>query len=161
MSGSNQISRREFVTITVGTLGTIMVAAVGIPAIGYALGPSLKASKVDAWIPVGKVDDFPTGIPTLVNFTRTKVNGWEKTVNSYGVYVVKPASSDIYVLSNVCTHLSCRVNWTEEQKVYLCPCHDGHFDIEGQVVSGPPPSPLDRYETKVEDGTLYIHLQEG
>jgi Rieske Fe-S protein len=30
------------------------------------------------------------------------------------------------------------------------------FDKDGQVISGPPPRPLDRYEAKVEDGQLYI-----
>ena len=30
-----------------------------------------------------------SGSRHLFNFTRTKVNGWEKTVNSYGAYVVR------------------------------------------------------------------------
>jgi Rieske Fe-S protein len=54
--------------------------------------------------------------------------------------------------------LSCRVNWKTDKLEYACPCHDGFFDIEGVVVSGPPPKPLYRYETKIEDGTLYIKL---
>jgi len=158
MAKSVNLSRREFVTITVGAIGTIMVVSIGLPAIGYVLGPGLKVSKSAAWIPLGKVDQFPVGEPTLVSFTRTQINGWERTTNSYGVYVTKPASGDIYVLSNVCTHLGCRVTWKEDSKDYLCPCHDGVFDKEGLVVSGPPPGPLVSYETKIEDGMLYIQL---
>jgi len=161
MAESNELSRREFVTIAIGTLGTVMVVTIGLPAVGYLLGPGLKADTTDAWIPVGKVEDFPPDQPTLVSFTRTKINGWEKTVNSYGVFVVKPSNADIYAMSNVCTHLSCRVNWKDDAKDFLCPCHDGHFDIEGEVLEGPPPRPMDRYETKIEDGTLYVHLQES
>jgi menaquinol-cytochrome c reductase iron-sulfur subunit len=158
MPKSSNLSRLEFVNITVGAIGTIIVVCVGIPAVAYVLGPGLKIQKSDAWVPVGKVDQFKVGEPTLVSFTRTTVNGWERTTNSIGVYVVKPESGDIYVLSNVCTHLSCRVTWKTDKLEFLCPCHDGVFDKEGAVVSGPPPTPLKRYETKIEDNTLYIQV---
>ena len=64
----------------------------------------------------------------------------------------------IYRLSNIYTHLGCRVRWINDQKQYFCPCHNAAFDKIGLVVSGPPPKPLDRYETKVEDNQLYILL---
>jgi Rieske Fe-S protein len=158
MPKSPNLSRREFVNITVGAIGTVIVVSVGVPAIAYVLGPGLKIQKTEAWVPVGKVDQFKVGEPTLVSFTRTTVNGWERTTNSIGVYVTKPESGDIYVLSNVCTHLACRVSWKADGQDYVCPCHDGHFDIEGLVVSGPPPKPLIRLETKVEDNTLYVKI---
>jgi Rieske Fe-S protein len=41
--------------------------------------------------------------------------------------------------------------------MYICPCHNGHFSIDGEVISGPPPRPLDVYATKIEDGLLYIN----
>jgi len=158
MPKSPNLSRREFVNITVGAIGTVIVVSVGVPAIAYVLGPGLKIQKTEAWVPVGKVDQFKVGEPTLVSFTQTRVNGWERTTNSIGVYVTKPESGDIYVLSNICTHLACRVSWKADDQDYVCPCHDGHFDIEGLVVSGPPPKPLIRLETKVEDNTLYVKI---
>jgi len=158
MTQSSNLTRRDFVNIVVGAVGTVIVVSVGVPAVAYVLGPGLKVSKSEAWIPVGKVESFPVGVPTLVTFTRTTVNGWERTTNSYGVYVTKPESGDIYVLSNVCTHLACRVTWKEELAEYDCPCHEAVFDIEGLVVSGPPPKPLVRYATKIEEDTLYIQL---
>lgn len=158
MTEPHNMSRREFVNITVGTIGTIIAVTIGLPAIAYVLGPGLKVSRAEIWIPLGKVDEFPVGQPTLVSFTRTVVNGWERTTNSYGVFVTKPATGDLYVLSNVCTHLGCRVSWKTEKAEYFCPCHNGIFDIEGQIVSGPQPKPMVRYETKIEDGTLYIKV---
>jgi len=53
------------------------------------------------------------------------------------------------------------VNWEEDEQTYHCPCHDADFDIHGLVLSGPPPRPLDEYQTKIEEGNLYIHLLEG
>jgi menaquinol-cytochrome c reductase iron-sulfur subunit len=146
MGNTPNISRRDFVTIVSAVLGTVMGAVIGIPAIGYLISPALKTEKSDTWIPVGNLENYPLGTPTLFTFTRTKVNGWEKTSTSYGVYVVRKTESQIEVLSNRCTHLSCRVTWKPEENAYICPCHDGRFDIDGNVTRQPPPRPLDQYE---------------
>jgi len=161
MAKSPHLSRNEFVKVMVGALGTIMGAVVGIPAIGYVISPATKKTKTDSWITVGPLENYNVGEPTLFTFTRTKVNGWEKTVESIGVYILRETEETVIALSNVCTHLSCRVTWHEELQEYVCPCHDGHFDIDGDVTHGPPPRHLDEYETKVEDGTLSIRLREG
>ena len=160
MSKSPNLNRREFVTLISTTIGAVMVGVVGIPAIGYILSPALKTQTSDAWIPLGKLDNYPRNKPTPFTFTRTIANGWEKTVNSYGVFVLRKTDTEIEVISNVCTHLSCRVNWDEQKQEYICPCHDGHFDSTGKVIFGPPPKPLEQYETKIENGNLFIHLKE-
>ncbi len=41
-----------------------------------------------------------------------------------------------------CTHMGCVVRWKPEERIYVCPCHDGRYDAEGQVIAGPPPAPL-------------------
>ena len=163
MAKSPHISRNDFVKITVGALGTIIGAVVGLPTIFYLISPANQKQESDAWIPAGPLENYPVGVPTLFSFTRSKINGWEKTVNSYGVYILRrsEAPEDILALSNVCTHLSCRVKWDEGLQVYACPCHDAHFGLEGGVDSGPPPRPLDTYETKVEEGVLSVHFVEA
>jgi Rieske Fe-S protein len=60
----------------------------------------------------------------------------------------------------MCTHLSCRVSWTDETNLYVCPCHDAGFDKQGVVVSGPPPEPLYEFETKVEEGVFSVKHME-
>lgn len=161
MTKSPHLNRNDFVKGVVGILGTIMGAVVGLPAIGYLLSPALKTQATEAWIPLGPLENFEVGVPTPFNFTRTKVNGWEKTTNSYGVYILRKSENDTTVFSNVCTHLSCRVIWHEDVAEYICPCHDGHFGKNGEIISGPQPRPLDTYETKVEEGNLFIHFMEG
>ncbi|MDI6770251.1 MAG: ubiquinol-cytochrome c reductase iron-sulfur subunit [Anaerolineales bacterium] len=164
--GYHHISRRDFIKLTTVALGSLMGAVIGLPAIGYLVDPALKAGGKEAWIPLGPLEKFEVGKPTPVTFIRSKVNGWEKTANSYGVFVLRKsdAPTDVMVLSNRCTHLSCRVNWKEEQQAYLCPCHDAAFDINGAVLGGPPPRPLDKYageNLKVEDGVVHIFFAEG
>jgi Rieske Fe-S protein len=164
MAGSRNISRRDFIKLTTVAAGGVIVAAVGLPAIDYLIDPAVKAAKTDAWVPLGKLDSFEVGTPTLVSFTRSTENGWEKTVNSYGVFVLRQSDTEILVLSNKCTHLGCHVNWNAGKKEYICPCHDAQFSITGAVLGGPPPRPLDRYtgdQVKVEEDTIYIHFVEG
>lgn len=158
---SSRLTRREFTTLVVSAIGSVIGAFVGIPIIGYFVSPALKKQEGEDWISVGSLEQYPVGEPKLFTFTRTKVNGWERTTNSYGVYVYRVSDSDIRVFSNICTHLSCRVKWQDDNQQYVCPCHDAHFDINGNVLSGPPPRPMDTYEWKIEEGNILVHFVEG
>ena len=156
---SPKMSRREFTKIVSAFLGTMMGVILGIPIIGYVIDPARKSQETDEWISLGPLENYLIGIPTPFSFTLSKVNGWERTTTSYGVYVLRhsEADNDIKVLSNRCTHLSCRVTFKEENQTYDCPCHDAKFDIEGEVIYGPPSHPLDQYIHKVEEGVLFIN----
>jgi len=41
-----------------------------------------------------------------------------------------------------CTHWGCVVRWREAERAYVCPCHGGRYDPDGNVIEGPPPFPL-------------------
>jgi Rieske Fe-S protein len=161
MAEPNKLERRDFVKVVTVVLGSIMGAVIAIPAISYLLSPAASVQKKESWISLGPLENYPVMLPTLYTFVQTTVNGWEKTANSYGVYVVRYDDSAQKVFSNKCTHLSCRVTWQEGPQDFLCPCHDGSFNIEGQVVSGPPPAPLVEYDNKVEEGILYFYFAKG
>ncbi len=162
MADSHEVQRRDFVNIVLVGIGSVIGLIIGIPAVAYLLSPAVKVKEGEAWIPLGLLEVYPLDDPTLFSYTRTKINGWEKTVNSYGAYVWRygEGQSEVKVYSNRCTHLSCRVTWTEETSIYFCPCHDARFNKGGEVVAGPPPEPLFEFETKVEGGVLSIkHLE--
>jgi len=165
MTGSahkHGIDRRGFVAGVVALLGAAISAIIGLPAIGYLLSPALEKSKgsSDNWVPLGLLEEIPVDEPTLFTFTQTRQVGWERTAQSFGVYVVRKSGGELEVFSNVCTHLSCRVSWKEDRDSYVCPCHDGFFAKDGSIISGPQPRPLDMYEHKIEEGTILVHIQE-
>jgi Rieske Fe-S protein len=118
---SHDVSRRDFVKIIMTTLGTIMTGILSIPAIGYLISPAARKPERDAWIALGPLGNYPIGILIPFNFTRSTINGWEKTVNSYGVFVARQNESQIRVFSNICTHLSCRVSWHTDQRTAAAP----------------------------------------
>ena len=155
------LDRRSFVKIVTAALGSVMAAVVGLPVIQYFISPALGKTAGDDWISLGSLDNYPFDLPTLFNFNITQVNGWERSSLSYGAFVLRKEGQDPIVFSDVCTHLSCRVNWDEEIKEFYCPCHAAFFDRNGEVITGPPPRPLDRYETRLDGDQLFIHLTEG
>lgn len=159
MSGSNHISRRDFIKVTTGAIGGFIAAVLGIPVIGYLVSPALREDKAGKPVPIGNLDEIPVGKPHPFSFTITKVNGWERTAASYGGFILRKSENpaDMLVLSSRCTHLSCRVNWNEEAGAFLCPCHDAKFSSDGLVLDGPPPEPLGRFEYEVDaDGNITI-----
>ncbi|MBN1266215.1 MAG: ubiquinol-cytochrome c reductase iron-sulfur subunit [Anaerolineales bacterium] len=162
MTEGHGLSRRAFVSGAVAFLGGIIGLVLALPAIGYLLSPVLKKAGFDTeeWIPLGPVGELETGKPHLFTFSRTRRVGWETTGQSFGIYVVKKPDGGYDVFSNVCTHLSCRVTWEEDRDMFVCPCHSGFFALDGGVISGPQPRPLDQYDYVVEEGILKIHLAE-
>ena len=153
-----KLDRRDFIKSAALVIGSFIGTVIGIPAIAYLYSPAWGTAQDDGWIDLGPLEGFSTGAPTLAEFTRTRTNGWERTAISYGVFVVRTDDGTVRAFSNVCTHLGCRVTWHTDIRNYVSPCHDGHFDIMGRNISGPPPRPLDEYQTRIEQGELYIRL---
>lgn len=159
MSGSNRFTRRDFIKITTGAIGGIIAAGVGLPAIGYLLAPALRPDEAGKPVIVANLANIPVGKPYPFSFTVTRVNGWERTASVFGGFILRKSEDpkDVRILSSRCTHLSCRVNWSEEANGFVCPCHDAFFDAEGKVVSGPPPAPLGHFDFEIDpDGNVVI-----
>ena len=159
VTNKNQVTRRDFIKATLAGIGGLIGALAGIPSMAYLFSPATQAgAKEEALIQLGPLEKYPIGIPTRFDFTRTKVNGWERTAINYGLYIVRKNEREVRVFSDICTHLGCRVNWHPDVQHYISPCHDGHFDILGKNISGPPPRPLNEFVTKIENGNLFVLL---
>lgn len=159
MSELNRLSRRDFITATTGIVGGLIGVVLGIPAIGYLIAPALREDKAGAPIEIGQLNDIPVGQFYPFSFTITKVNGWERTANNYGGYLMRRSEdpNDILVLSSRCTHLSCTVKWNQDADAFICPCHDAKFGPTGQVLDGPPPEPLYHFDYTVDaEGVISI-----
>lgn len=154
----DQLSRRNFLAIATGAIGGLIGVVLAIPAVAYIVGPALQRRTAENWVRLGPTSKVEIGTPTLFKTTVENQTGWITSEEEISVYALTENGRDFIALSNVCTHLGCRVRWITEEGQYFCPCHNAIFDKLGLVVSGPPPRPLDRYETMVEDDQLYILL---
>ena len=68
-------------------------------------------------------------------------------------------NTDLFVLSPICSHLGCSVNWNFVNNEFDCPCHGGRYDMSGHVIGGPPPKPLTRLPYVIKDGFFYIGIR--
>ena len=133
-----------------------MGMVLAVPALAYIIGPSLQRTKSENWVRLGSTSKVEIGTPTLFKTVVENQTGWIVSEVEISAYVITENGRDYSALSNVCTHLGCRVRWIPESEQFFCPCHNGVFDSQGLVISGPPPRPLDQYETKVENNQLFI-----
>ena len=147
--------RRTFVKACMAAIGGLISLAMGIPLIGFAISPALrKASK--KWVDLGIVDLLKGSRYKKINYTFNAKDGWVETNKKRSVYVTDQGAGNFVVFSRVCSHLGCLVRWDEGKDQFLCPCHGAVFDKAGNVVAGPPPEPMEKLPTKVEDGILYV-----
>jgi menaquinol-cytochrome c reductase iron-sulfur subunit len=149
------VSRRDFMKTAILGIGGLIGAAIGLPAVAYVVGPALQQN-VSEWIRLGSAGKVELNTPTLFKTTIEKQTGWINAQEEFSVYVLTTNGQEFVVMSNVCTHLGCRVRWIADKDGFYCPCHNGVFAKDGSVVSGPPPRALDRFEVKVEDGVLFV-----
>lgn len=81
--------------------------------------------------------------PTVVPLARIPAGERVRIeVNGRPVELARDVAGAITARSLLCTHQGCEVFWVEEKGAYFCPCHEGRFDPDGRVASGPPPAPL-------------------
>jgi cytochrome b6-f complex iron-sulfur subunit len=73
-------------------------------------------------------------------------------------FVVRLDANRVAALSAVCTHVRCILGYDRKRSAFVCPCHDGRFDLAGNVLSGPPPRPLPAHSVSVRAGEVFVHL---
>ncbi|HUQ93785.1 MAG TPA: Rieske (2Fe-2S) protein [Bryobacteraceae bacterium] len=147
------VTRRHLATIY-GLWGVISVA-LGIPAAIYLLFPP-KARKEEQWVEATDLTQLEVGVPEEVVFRKNRVDGWKISSQKTTAWVVKKSDTNVVAFASQCTHLGCAFRWEESKKNFLCPCHSSNFDIEGKVLDGPAPRPLDRYVVKIEGKKLLL-----
>jgi menaquinol-cytochrome c reductase iron-sulfur subunit len=156
MDDRQLFNRRDFMSIATWAIGILIGAGLGLPAIAYIIGPALRKEDALAWIRLGSISKVELGTPTLFKAKIERQTGWVVNEEEISVYVFTENGRDFVAMSNICTHLGCRVRWIKDQDQFFCPCHNGVFDKLGGVVTGPVPRSLDRFEVKVEDDQLFI-----
>ena len=72
--------------------------------------------------------------------------------------LIRTPSGELRAFSAICTHLACIVQYRPDLGHIWCACHNGHFDLNGKNITGPPPRPLERYIVKVQQERIVVSL---
>jgi len=146
--------RTFFLTIVYG-LWALMGAALSLPAAIYLLLPP-KLRKENEYAEAGDVTKMVPNSPVEMVFRRNRLDGWRILSEKSTAWAVKLDSGEIIALAPQCTHLGCAYHFDEAKKQFLCPCHTSVFSMDGKVISGPAPRPLDRFDAKVQNNKLLV-----
>ena len=150
-------ARRKFLARVVKSVHTAITATVGVVAGGAILSP-VFGKREENWLPAASLTELPDGRPQPVTIRVARYDGYNQVIERRTVFLIKTGESAVAALDSTCTHLGCRVSWDMDAKVLRCPCHGGVYDTTGAVKAGPPPAPLARLATRVEDGQVQVQL---
>lgn len=147
-SQNGEVSRRGLYLAAIYGLGAVMGIALAVPAAIYLLVPPRTRAK-DDWVEAGDIASLEPNAPVEVSFRKQRVDGWRTIIEKRTAWLVKTPDNKLLAFGPQCTHLGCAYHWEDKDKSFVCPCHTSLFSIDGKVISGPAPRPLDRYEAKV------------
>lgn len=154
-SPETQLTRRTFLELVTVALGSALAFVLGGAGLSYVISPAFKRQEED-WVDIGAAANVPVGVPSKIEFIQRTRDAWVTTEKRSSAWVATSNGRDFVVFDPRCTHLGCPYRWDTEKKQFLCPCHTAVFDVDGRVVMGPPPRPLDRYPAKVVGGRLQV-----
>lgn len=152
--------RRTFLGILLGFITMVMGVLASVPLLRFALYPLKSASGEIKWSDLGAEEEFAdVAAPARRVIKVEQRDGWRRIISEKSVYVIRGNDGQLKVLSAVCPHLGCAINWNDQRKQFVCPCHVGVFSPDGTLVSGPPPRSMDDLEARIEEGRLQIRYQ--
>ena len=145
--------RRDF--IKKALYGVFALLGLGFLFAGLkVLSPSGRQERKLAWFPLVPEDEVPRSGVKKAELVYA-ISGKERKAR---VFIVS-SSGKLTVLSAVCSHLGCLVNYRKESKEFVCPCHGGKYDLTGRNISGPPPAPLTKYPVEVKNGMVMVGVK--
>ncbi len=160
-NSDKSLSRRNFFKAATVGIGTAIAFLLGYPLIDSVVskGKIFMNKVYSKLVPVKNIPNsfLPVKKPSKFNFSKMDQDAYIKTNKQEDVWVVKKPNNELTTFSPICPHLGCRYNWNQEKELFICPCHNSVFTIEGAVVSGPAPRGLDTLPIEVKnDDVLYV-----
>lgn len=140
----HEATRRGFINWWLGTSAGAFLLSVLYPLARYLIPPK-----------IGESTAATVTLPIKPNEVRPNTGQIFKFGNRPAILVRTPAG-ELRAFSAVCTHLNCTVQYRPDLSHVWCACHNGHFDLNGQNISGPPPRPLDAFVVNVRGTQIVV-----
>jgi cytochrome b6-f complex iron-sulfur subunit len=135
--------RRRAIDYLLGSWLVGVCGAVFYPVLRFLVPPEVAEAPTLS-VKAGSAASLKANTARLVPFGQTPA------------IVVRLKSGELRAFAGTCTHLSCTVQYRPDLEHIWCACHNGHYDLTGRNISGPPPRPLDAFEANVQDDEIVI-----
>jgi Rieske Fe-S protein len=135
--------RRNFVDYLLATSLGSVVAAIFYPIMRFLVPPRIAESSQLTVVAAKAAELKP-------NSGKVFAFGAEPAI------VIQTPGGEIRAFSAVCTHLACTVQYRDDLQQIWCACHDGHYDLYGKNVGGPPPQPLAKLTANIRGDEIIV-----
>ncbi|MGF7049921.1 menaquinol-cytochrome c reductase iron-sulfur subunit [Paenibacillus sp. DS2015] len=152
-----EMSRRQFLTYTLGGATAYMAAGAVLPMVRFAVDPILHKKTEGNYVKVVEVAKI-TDEPQEFSYELKQQDGWYADTATMVAWIRKDEAGNIYALSPICKHLGCTVGWNNDKShpdEYHCPCHGARYTKVGKNLSVAP-KPLDTYKIKIDKDWVYL-----
>jgi menaquinol-cytochrome c reductase iron-sulfur subunit len=150
-----ETTRRGFLKLASGILTALVGLTLAIPLIGTLVGSAWQRRK-SHWSKVTSIDALPTEQPVSLTFADKIEDAYINETVLHSVWAVKHSKAKVVVYSPICPHLGCKYSWDTQTDHFECPCHGSVFALDGKVLAGPAPRPLDTLPIKIQNGELAV-----
>jgi cytochrome b6-f complex iron-sulfur subunit len=146
-------TRRDFIARAL--YGLLLMLGLGflVPATRIFFPASGKAGRL-VFFPLLPEEELPRAGVKKAEL-RYPAAGKERTIR---LFIVAAAEGPT-ILSATCSHLGCLVNYHRSKREFICPCHGGRYDLAGNNIAGPPPTPLTRFPAKIENDMVMVGIK--
>ena len=149
------LKRRDFLNRLSLALSGLIGVIIGIPVISFLLAP-LFEEPPEAWRAVGPVGNFKVGETVQVAVDDPSPLPWAGIVSKTSLWLRRDSDLEFRAFAVNCTHLGCPIRWLQDASLFMCPCHGGVFDQNGNVAGGPPQVPLPQFDVRINNGQVEV-----
>jgi len=137
------MGRRGFLNFFLGGGVLALLGGIVYPIIRFVIPPE-QPEAAASQVVAAKVGDLTPNSGKIFRFGKDPA------------ILVMTASGEYRAFTAICTHLDCTVQFRSDLEQIWCACHNGHYDLYGNNVSGPPPAPLTQYTVAVRGDQIIV-----
>jgi len=149
------MERRTFFKWVTHGLGALFATIVGLPALAFLIDAHRRPARAGQFKTVARLDELVEGVPQQVVIHEVRRDAWTLHPNDVigRAWLIRRDKQTVDAFTTICPHLGCSVNFVDKDKLFICPCHGGTFELSGQRLEkagfvNPAPRGMDRLECR-------------
>lgn len=139
-------SRRNFLKYFLGCSLTAFAFSVIYPVVKY-LTPPKSSEPVPTSVIAGTIGELKPNSGKIFRFGSKP-----------GILINTP-QGELKAFTAICTHLDCTVQYRDDLQHIWCACHNGHYNLNGINIKGPPPRPLTPFKVNVKEDQIFVSIE--